>query len=199
MAPKDYVKRSQNISRKKRNTKTKEKKPMPWLKIFLAFAVVGGFAFSLYQLANLDLDNSNNTLNEKNASSPIIDIESRAKASSEDELLEEPILPPLPKMGKEEWDYIDSLPDFEVEVDTTGPLESDRQFVMQCGSFRTETRAEELKAKLAFQGMESRVLESNGTNGLWYRVVLGPYDKKRDAERARHQLRQADIRGCKIW
>ncbi|NAW96105.1 cell division protein FtsN, partial [Vibrio sp. V42_P2S4T144] len=33
----------------------------------------------------------------------------------------------------------------------------------------------------------------------WYRVVLGPYKFKRDAERDRHKLQRAKIEPCAIW
>ena len=70
---------------------------------------------------------------------------------------------------------------------------------MQCGSFRKQSQAEELKATIAFQGLESQVLESEGSKGIWFRVVLGPYESKRDAERDRHALRSARINRCQIW
>ena len=48
-------------------------------------------------------------------------------------------------------------------------------------------------------GLESQVRSSEGKNGLWYRVILGPYETKRAAERDRHKLQRAKIYGCAIW
>ena len=70
---------------------------------------------------------------------------------------------------------------------------------MQCGSFRQQDRADEMRAQLALQGIESQVRPSNGKNGLWYRVVLGPYDYKRDAEIDRHVAQRIGIGTCQIW
>jgi len=216
MASKDYVKRPKapekkqatrlnsnkgRNSNKRRNTSKYASTPLPWVKVFVALAVVSLFAFGLYKLQSVSVDDSATEV------SPNSDVSISTSTDSVDtvddveinDTLEQVALPELPVLGEEEWEYIDSLPDFSVEVDATGPLQSDKDYIMQCGSFRTQDRAEELKAKIAFQGLESRVLTSNGRNGLWYRVVLGPYERKRNAERHRHKLRSGKVNGCKIW
>jgi cell division protein FtsN len=43
------------------------------------------------------------------------------------------------------------------------------------------------------------VRKSSGTNGIWYKVILGPYENKRAAERNKHTLQNAKINGCQIW
>ena len=68
-------------------------------------------------------------------------------------------------------------------------------YQMQCGSFRNKDDAESLKANIAFQGLESNVKKT----GTWYRVILGPYERKRLAEKERHKLQRAKINGCQIW
>lgn len=45
--------------------------------------------------------------------------------------------------------------------------------------------------------MTSRVIKKEGSS--WYRVVLGPYKFKRDAEKDRHKLQRAKIEPCAIW
>ena len=56
-----------------------------------------------------------------------------------------------------------------------------------------------MKALIAFQGLTAQVRQTQGTKGTWYKVVLGPYDTKRAAERERHALQRAGINGCQIW
>lgn len=199
MAPKDYVKRPRAAAKKQTKRRAPSKgvsAPLPWVKVFTSLAVVALFVFGLYKLTSVDVSEDNN---DELVVSEDMPNDADANAMQPNDSLEQAELPELPVLEEEEWEYIDSLPDFSVEVDATGPLESDKDFIMQCGSFRTQNRAEELKAKIAFQGLESRVLTSNGSNGLWYRVVLGPYERKRNAERHRHQLRNSNINGCKIW
>jgi len=202
MAPKDYVKRPKASTKKqatRRKTSKQASTPMPWVKVIFALTVVVLFVFSLYKLQSMDGDNSEMALSDETVASEDIARDSSTIIVQPNDALEQAELPELPVLGEEEWEYIDSLPEFSVEVDATGPLESGKEFIMQCGSFRTRERAEELKAKIAFQGLESRILTSNGRNGLWYRVVLGPYERKRNAERHRHQLRNGNVNGCKIW
>lgn len=106
-------------------------------------------------------------------------------------------LPPAPK---EEWTYLEELKNKEVEVDLPEvEKKPKRPYQMQCGSFRSEFQANEMKAVIAFQGIEAQVRKSTGKTGVWYRVVLGPYDRKRDAERHRHALQKTGMNGCQIW
>ena len=117
-----------------------------------------------------------------------------------------PVAPPvpvkkedaLPEMPEEEWEYIKSLPGYEVEVEVAKQEKSDKLYLLQCGSFRTRSQAEEMKAKIAFQGLEAQIRDSTGTNGNWFRVILGPLQTKRDAERAKHTLRKINITTCII-
>ncbi len=76
---------------------------------------------------------------------------------------------------------------------------SDKRYLMQCASFRTRAQADEMRAKIAFQGLEAQIRHSDGANGEWFRVILGPFDAKRDAERAKHALRKVNITTCQIW
>jgi len=104
----------------------------------------------------------------------------------------------LPAPPKEKWAYVKELERKEVEegeytVESTGPHK------LQCGSFRTMKQAEVLKAKIAFVGLESQISSSKGTTGTWYKVFLGPYSKKRDAERDKHKLSSNNVNHCKIW
>ena len=105
----------------------------------------------------------------------------------------------LPELPEEEWQYIKTLPGYEVEVSLEEQEKTDKRYLMQCASFRTRSQAEEMKANIAFQGYEAQIRNSSGENGQWFRVILGPFDSKRDAERTRHALRKANVTTCQIW
>ena len=79
------------------------------------------------------------------------------------------------------------------EVKEKGP------YKMQCGSFKTEKQANMLKANIAFSGLESTIKTVTGKNGTWHKVFLGPYKRKRKAEKDRHLLKRNKIYGCEIW
>lgn len=106
---------------------------------------------------------------------------------------------PLPEKPKEKWDYIEQLENKEVEVDVPDDPPPAIPYQMQCGSFRSMEQAESLKATIAFQGLESQIRKANGTSGTWYKVILGPYERKRLAQTDLHKLSRANIRYCQIW
>ena len=101
----------------------------------------------------------------------------------------------LPEKPQPQWKYEESLPNKEVIVDIPEAEKNTRPYQMQCGSFRKQNDAESLKARIAFQGLNSTVKKT----GDWYRVILGPYERKRLAEKERHKLQRAKINGCQIW
>lgn len=103
----------------------------------------------------------------------------------------------LPAKPEPKWQYEKSLQNKEVIVDIPEEQKNTRPYKMQCGSFRNKADAESMKAKIAFQGLNSIVEPS--TSGKWYRVFLGPYERKRNAEKDRHKLQRIKINSCQIW
>lgn len=71
-------------------------------------------------------------------------------------------------------------------------------YLMPCGSFRESSRAEELKAKIALTGYESKIKSVNVKSGLWHRVELGPFKSRRKAESIRHRLQDNGFNYCMI-
>lgn len=104
----------------------------------------------------------------------------------------------LPKPPKEKWTYVENLKTKEIEVGQY-EVKKNGPYKMQCGSFRTRTQAESLKARMAFVGIESQIQTAQGKKNTWYKVVLGPYSRKRAAEEDKHKLRNNKINGCQIW
>jgi cell division septation protein DedD len=193
MSPNDYVSRGQ----KRNNKKSAKKAPTPWLRITAALCLVSAFIFGLYHLQKTPT-----TQVEAELEADIVNIADDIVADDSADRIITPKIEgkePLPTLGKEEWAFIDALPEYSVEIDVPEEEKSVSVYILQCGSFRTTERAQELRATLALQGLEAQILRSEGNNGIWYRVVLGPYDGKREAERHRHQVRRAGIDGCKIY
>jgi cell division protein FtsN len=104
----------------------------------------------------------------------------------------------LPSPPKEKWTYVEDLTTKEVEV---GQYEVKEKgpYKMQCGSFRTQQQAETLKARIAFTGLEAQIKAAKGDNSVWYKVFLGPYPRKRSAEKDKHKLKRNNINYCQIW
>ena len=104
---------------------------------------------------------------------------------------------PIDQKPVEKWTYIQQLENKEVVVKLPEAQQSTQRYLLQCGSFQSLAQAEQVKAKIAFQGLSSEVRHSSGS--VWYRVVLGPYDGQRVAEQDKHKLIKAKAVGdCAI-
>ena len=67
-------------------------------------------------------------------------------------------------------------------------------YVIQAGAFQNPADADNLKAKLAFMGLEAAIEPTNlPDRGTWYRVRLGPYSRLDDINRVRQQLAQGGV------
>ena len=188
MAQRDYVSRARPPQKKKPNNKNNQRKQVkqskqgavasfPIVRLVIVVVLLIGFGVFLWSIKD-------------NASTEVDTEIARPVAPTEEA---------LPELPEEEWEYIRTLPGYEVEVDVEAQEKSDRRYLMQCASFRTRAQAEEMKAKIAFQGLEALIRHSSGSNGDWFRVILGPYESKRDAEKAKHSLRKVNIATCQIW
>jgi cell division protein FtsN len=104
----------------------------------------------------------------------------------------------LPKPPKEKWTYVKDLETKEIEVGEY-KVEAKGPYKMQCGSFKTQKQAETLKARIAFSGLEAQIKSVAGKNGTWHKVFLGPYPRKRLAEKDKHKLKRNNINYCQIW
>ncbi len=184
MSNQDYITRSP--AKKKKNNPYKKKAveqapsnhPKSKLIIAVVIILITSFAYGLWLLKT-----SPNT-KTPNTSQAIKTVAKKATT--------------LPKPPEEKWRYVDDLKHKEVEV---GEYEVKKSgpYKMQCGSFKTQSQAEVLKARMAFAGVESQIQTAQGKNNIWYKVVLGPYSRKRTAEKDKHKLRNNKINGCQIW
>ncbi len=112
---------------------------------------------------------------------------------------------PADETTDSEFSFYDELENKTIEVPDEEPqvankTTSTRRYIMQCGSFRKKASAETLRAQIAMNGFEANIkptVEKSGNR--WFRVVLGPYNSKRLAERERHQLERNNINNCRIW
>jgi cell division protein FtsN len=65
---------------------------------------------------------------------------------------------------------------------------------LQVGAFKDEGDADNLKAKLALLGVESRILTSDVPDkGIWHRVRVGPFNSAAEIDTVRKQLKTNGI------
>ena len=61
-------------------------------------------------------------------------------------------------------------------------------YFVQVGAFRTPEDAEQQRAKISLMGLEARVTEREQSGRTVFRVRLGPFDKKEEADKAKERL-----------
>ena len=61
-------------------------------------------------------------------------------------------------------------------------------YILQVGSFRENSDAEQMKARLALLGISARVQPVTVNGATWHRVRVGPLNGARQADTMRNQL-----------
>lgn len=83
---------------------------------------------------------------------------------------------------EEEMGEVEPAADISKPPTPTGSAES---YVLQAGSFRQMEDAERRRAELLLLGLEPNIEESNGDNGRWFRVYVGPFKSQAGMTKAR--------------
>lgn len=185
MPQKDYVRASRPKAASKgkssnsRSSRAQAAPAKPWLLIGLTALTLAVFIYGLWFLRQQDPVTSAPT----------------ASASAPTTTVTKDDLPPKPVA--EPYQYIQELENKEITVEVTeqrrsGPAQ------LQCGSFRQQPQAEAMKAQIAFAGITADVRRTEGTNGVWFRVILGPYESRRAATVDMNRLRQMGINTCQV-
>lgn len=92
-----------------------------------------------------------------------------------------------------------TLPPATDKAATEAPAAIVETFYLQAGAFQKAADADNLKAKLAFMGLETTVMEGKSPDkGLIYRVRVGPYAKPDEMNRVRNQLAQNKIQATVV-
>jgi cell division protein FtsN len=66
-------------------------------------------------------------------------------------------------------------------------------YLLQVGAYKTEGDAEQQRARLAFQGFESKVTRRDAAGVTYFRVRVGPFSKFADMNSARQRLADSGI------
>ena len=78
---------------------------------------------------------------------------------------------------------------------TTPPAPGDVNtgYFLQVGAYKTQADAEQQRARLGFQGFESKVTQRDAGGVTYYRVRIGPFAKFEDMNTARQRLSDAGV------
>ena len=77
---------------------------------------------------------------------------------------------------------------------TAAPAADPFLYFVQAGAFRTPEDAEAQRAKLSLMGIEAKVTEREQSGRQVFRVRVGPFDKKDDADRQQGKARRRRLR-----
>jgi len=76
---------------------------------------------------------------------------------------------------------------------SAGNAQANTGYFLQVGSYRTAADAEQQRARLAFQGFESKVTQRDASGTTYYRVRIGPFSKFEDMNATRQRLSEAGV------
>lgn len=102
-----------------------------------------------------------------------------------------------------DYTFYDRLPKFEVVIPEKekdvhrdvkpAPETRPGTYVLQAGSYRNFVDADNVRARLAMQGVESKVQKVTVDTDTWHRVRIGPITNLDELNKVRTRLRQADV------
>lgn len=113
---------------------------------------------------------------------------------------------PKPKtVPKPDFDFYTILPESETVIPDkewqgiARTREPNVRYVLQAAAYNRYADADRLKARLALNGLESKIQKIIvGKQRTYYRVRLGPFDRPIDAEDVHRKLQNLGIRALKL-
>jgi cell division protein FtsN len=88
------------------------------------------------------------------------------------------------------YDFYQILPDKSNSLANTNSNNQDNKFYLQVAAFNQIDLANELKVKLTLQGYDGvDIVQVNGNDKVFYRVVLGPYDDENEVNQVKSELK----------
>ncbi len=76
---------------------------------------------------------------------------------------------------------------------------ANKTYLMACGAFSAQDKADAVKAKIAFAGLDADVKSVKGKDkNTLFSVQLGPYKTRDDAAKALSKLQAQGVSGCQI-
>ena len=174
-------------ARRKKTTARRHHSGSPaWLWLLAGILIGLGLAWYLISKGYIPQPRVEETASaESTPSAAPIDQEEVAPAPAEDE--------------RPRYDFFTVLPEMEVVVpeqelsdqgqaQAAAPAVASASYLLQVGSFREVSDAEELKARLALLGMVARVQTVTVNDATWHRVRVGPIQGARQADDLRQRL-----------
>ena len=178
------------MTRDYKNTTTREKPASKGSPFFSGLLVGLLLGVGISVLMAVFITGVKSPFEEKVTPAPVIEAE-----KAEEVPAAEPVTP-ADEAGKPRFDFYTILPGTEQQVteeeikrqETVAVKES---YFLQVGAFQTEQEADNMKAKLALQGMEAFVQTAEiPGKGILHRVRIGPFSDLNEISKSRALLEQ---------
>ena len=165
--------------------------------------MLGGLAVGLFVAFLVYLNNSRHP-SQSNPLAKVIKETIQDVREVKKQQVEAPAQPKetIAEKAKPSFDFYYILPELEVAVPEQelaaqskqeSHVEQSTEYILQVGSFRQLEQADQLKAKLALQGIESNIQTVNINTDTWHRVRIGPIRNMSKLEQTRKRLRENSI------
>ena len=170
------------------------KRRMPGWMILLA-GIVFGLVIAVFGYINGWVPkpkNPNKPIPEVTSEKNHARVENNAEDKIEDKIDEIKVKP------QKDYDFYDNLPGMQVEIDDTQQTNNrevakKQNLLIQIGSFKNQSDAESIKAKVAFSGFSAKIKPVTVNDATWYRVIIGPYSSPRKADVDKRKLQNNDF------
>ena len=150
--------------------------------------------------------NNNQQPGQKNALAKVIEKTFQDVREVKKQQVDAPAAKPketIAEKPKPSFDFYYILPELEVAVPEQelaaqskqhgGNDDPNIEYILQAGSFRQLDQADQLKAKLALQGIESSIQTVKINADTWHRVRIGPIHSISKLEQTRKRLNENGI------
>ena len=104
-----------------------------------------------------------------------------------------------------EFEFPDLLKKTEVKPDPepyavpqAAPGDAPKSYSIQAASFRDKADAERLRGSLILENLPAKTTSITVDGRLWYRVIVGPYAKVVEADRAINRLRELNLSAIRL-
>ncbi|MDY6890279.1 MAG: SPOR domain-containing protein [Pseudomonadota bacterium] len=162
----------------------------PWRLALVTLVVVAALCYLLYVLLHTPADTRAPLAQPAGKGAPPTPSKPPAKPA-----------PAVVEPKQSRFDFYEKLPKSEivapkVEAYKSTPKDApmEHRYLLQAGSFRDPADAERMRARLILEGLPGvRTDRSEGSNGIWYRVRVGPFDNRSAMNRASNKLSKLNI------
>lgn len=202
-----------------------KKRHKPWGLMLFSFIALAGLIFGLNQLMQVKLPETPQPDTTPSAPKPVVKptpakpapqpAKPAPKSTAPTQVAVKPApgdtrqpatAPTAPKTKAGKYEFYELLPNSEITPEAVEAYQStprtakmDKTYLLQAGSFRSAADAEKMRASLILEGLPNvHTDKSNGSNGIWYRVRIGPFDNRSALNKAHDKLARLNINAMTV-